>query len=107
MYSLDVRKFNIVPDNYITDVERYPVDYGPFFEKTQKQTCNNEFYTLHDYVDQNLYVFLSKRKPELLQRMEITVFLQLQSADFSTPHLKAPVVRIMFFENFSCFFVRL
>jgi hypothetical protein len=23
LYSLDVRRFNIVPDNYLTDVERY------------------------------------------------------------------------------------
>jgi len=26
LYSLDVRRFNIVPDNYITDAERYVAD---------------------------------------------------------------------------------
>lgn len=31
LYSLDVRRFNIVPDNYITDAERYVADESARF----------------------------------------------------------------------------
>jgi len=40
LYSLDVRRFNIVPDNYITDAERYVADERARFDFAAEQNQN-------------------------------------------------------------------
>ena len=36
LYSLDVRRFNIVPDNYIADAERYVADERARFDFSEE-----------------------------------------------------------------------